>query len=63
MKTSKPLFFIFALSTTTLATQAIEPIITQQKQVAGYYHHQIDNTKSLPYLMAQTISIHLCLKA
>lgn len=43
MKTLKPLFFIFTLSITTLNTQAIEPTITQQKQVASYYYHQIGN--------------------
>lgn len=41
MKTLKPLFLAFALSTTTITTvQAVEPTIPQQKQVAGYYQHQ-----------------------
>lgn len=45
MKILKPLFLALALSTTALNTQASEPTITQQKQVAGYYHHQIGNTQ------------------
>lgn len=46
MKTLKPLFLAFALSTTAITTQAIEPTtIPTQKQVAGYYHHQIGNTQ------------------
>ena len=45
MKTLKPLFLALALSTTALTTYAAEPTIAQQKQVAGYYHHQIGNTQ------------------
>ncbi|WP_180028053.1 MBL fold metallo-hydrolase [Acinetobacter sp. YH16032] len=45
MKTLRPLFLTFALSTTTLTTYATEPTIAQQKQVSGYYHHQIGNTQ------------------
>ena len=45
MKTLKPLFLTLALSTTAFTTQATEPTIAQQKQVAGYYHHQIGNTQ------------------
>lgn len=46
MKTLKPLFLTFALSTTAFSTQAAEPNhIPTQKQVAGYYHHQIGNTQ------------------
>ena len=45
MKTFKPLFLTLALSITTLTTYATEPTIAQQKQVAGYYHHQIGNTQ------------------
>ncbi len=41
-----PLLLALALSTTTLTTQAAEPNpIPTQKQVAGYYHHQIGNTQ------------------
>ncbi|ENW89184.1 MULTISPECIES: MBL fold metallo-hydrolase [Acinetobacter] len=45
MKTLKPILLAFALSTTTITTYATEPTIAQQKQVAGYYHHQIGNTQ------------------
>lgn len=45
MKTLKLLFLTLALSATTLTTQAAEPTIPTQKQVAGYYHHQIGNTQ------------------
>ncbi len=45
MKTLKPLFLALALSTTALTTQAVEPTIPTQKQVAGYYHHQMGNTQ------------------
>lgn len=45
MTTFKSLFLTLALSTTTLTTQAAEPTIPTQKQVAGYYHHQIGNTQ------------------
>lgn len=46
MKTIKPLFLTLALSSTALTTQATEPTTIQpQKQVAGYYHHQIGNTQ------------------
>lgn len=45
MKTLKPLFLALALSITALTTQAAEPTIQTQKQVAGYYHHQIGNTQ------------------
>lgn len=45
MTTFKPLFLLFTLSTTNNITQATESTITQQKQVAGYYHHQIGNTQ------------------
>ncbi len=45
MTTFKSLFITLALSTTAFTTQATEPTITQQKQVAGYYHHQIGNTQ------------------
>ena len=45
MTTFKPLFLTLALSTTAFTTQATEPTIAQQKQVAGYYHHQIGNTQ------------------
>ena len=45
MKTLKYLFLAFALSTTGLTTQAVEPTIPTQKQVAGYYHHQIGHTQ------------------
>lgn len=45
MKTLKPLFLALTLSTSALTSQATEPTITQQKQVAGYYHHQIGNTQ------------------
>lgn len=41
MKSLKHLFLAFALSTTAITTQAIEPpSIPLKKQVAGYYHHQ-----------------------
>ena len=63
MKTLKSLFLTFALSTTALTTYATEPTIAQQKQVAGYYHHQIGNTQIPPYSMVQTTLIHLRLKA
>lgn len=45
MKTLKPLFLALALSTTALTTYAAQPTIAQQKQVAGYYHHQMGNTQ------------------
>lgn len=45
MKTLKTLFLALALSTTAITTQAAEPTIAMQKQVAGYYHHQIGNTQ------------------
>lgn len=46
MKTLKPLFLTLALSTAAITTQAAEPTtIAAPKQVAGYYHHQIGNTK------------------
>lgn len=45
MKTFNPLFLTLALSTTALTTQAAETTIPAQKQVAGYYHHQIGNTQ------------------
>ncbi len=45
MKKLSPLFLLLTLSTTTLTTQAAEPIITQQNQVAGYYQHQVGNTQ------------------
>ena len=46
MKTLKPLFLALTLSTAILTTQAAETTtITAQKQVAGYYHHQIGNTQ------------------
>jgi hypothetical protein len=46
IKTINPLFLTLALSTTALTTQAVEPTpIPTQKQVAGYYHHQIGNTQ------------------
>lgn len=45
MKTLKPLFLALALSTTSFTIQATESTITQQKQVAGYYHHQIGSTQ------------------
>ena len=45
MKTLHPLLLTLALSTTTLTTQAVEPTITAQKQVAGYYHHKMGNTQ------------------
>lgn len=46
MKNLKLLFLSFTLSSTALTTQATEPTIIQpQKQVAGYYHHQIGNTQ------------------
>lgn len=46
MTTFKSLFLTLALSTTAIATQAVEPTtIPTQKQVAGYYHHQIGNTQ------------------
>ncbi|MGX5699399.1 MBL fold metallo-hydrolase [Acinetobacter kookii] len=46
MKTLKPIFLAFALSSTALTTQAAETTtIPAQKQVAGYYHHQMGNTQ------------------
>jgi glyoxylase-like metal-dependent hydrolase (beta-lactamase superfamily II) len=46
MKTFNPLFLALALSTLALNSQAAEPTtIPTQKQVAGYYHHQIGNTQ------------------
>lgn len=49
MKTLKPLLIALALSSTTFTTvQAAESNTTNhqaQKQVPGYYHHQIDNTQ------------------
>lgn len=46
MKILKPLFLALALSTTAITTiHAAEPTIQSQKQVAGYYHHQIGNTQ------------------
>ncbi len=46
MKTFTPLFLALALSTVVLNSQAAEPTtIPTQKQVAGYYHHQIGNTQ------------------
>lgn len=46
MKTLKPLFLTLALSTTAFTTQAVKPTtIPTQKQVPGYYHHQIGNTQ------------------
>lgn len=46
MKTINPLFIKFALSTTAITTYAVElTTIPTQKQVAGYYDHQIGNTQ------------------
>ncbi|HRN44053.1 MAG TPA: MBL fold metallo-hydrolase [Flavobacterium sp.] len=45
MKTLPTLLLTLSLSTTALTTQATELTIPTQKQVAGYYHHQIGNTQ------------------
>jgi len=46
MKNLKPLLIALILGTTAiLTTQAAEPTITAQKQVAGYYHQQLGNTQ------------------